>query len=194
MFSENAKSAGVAASDLLSVMLSPDVLCGIVLDRSHSMIEALDRRIEPSTPESRAEFLQRLIEGMDPAKLEPALSGAFAGTAGRQTISYTYAGAEHLWDVRVVPLSVAGGVVQTVLVAGSEIAPDAVPGEAPDTQTQRLRDLVHGYANLATLSQSSARILTRGTVAPMTRQIADALEAAAAEAEELISGWRVQGS
>lgn len=193
MFSEDSTALRVDASDLLNVLLSPGIHCGIVLDRARNPVEATDRRADAMTGDSRAEFLDRLMALMDPDKLEPALSGAYAGRSGRQTVPYEYDGAQRLWDVRVMPLCIVDGRVEQVLIAGSDLQPDesgSAPTKGADSAEERTRDLVHGYANLASIGKSSARILKRGTVTPMIHEIAVGLEEAAQEADGLIERWR----
>ncbi|MBY6004989.1 PAS domain-containing protein [Salipiger bermudensis] len=170
-------------------------VCAKVIDREGKVVGINRRGLEMLGVESDdvcGKVWTGFWKGGEAIKAEEAVSDAFAGRSSAFTGEYFGTGQRTIWEIEVFPLERDEDGVRTILALSIDVtgryAPEATIDEAGLLGS--LNETLHAMANIATVSQSSSRMLPRAKDDRIITEIASELAQAARRAQDAISELR----
>lgn len=122
-----------------------------------------------------------------------ALARAFAGETAGFTGLCRREAETTAWEVEILPLERRDHAVDTVLMICRQIeVPLAANLNSDDPKEAAFGDALHAFANLASVAESSVRLLERVSEDPKVSQIAAAMQQAADAARDRIGRLTAQ--
>ena len=181
------KVSASAISTMTGYVARRSNVCVKVIDRGGKVVAVNSRGLELLAVKSEdicAQVWTEFWTGKHKIAAEAAVENAFGGTPDSFTGTF-YQGAENsIWEVEVFPLEWDGREVSSILALSCRLVDPQTEAEDPTKQDvlEKFSEALHAMSNLASISASSARLLTRTQDHDMIAEIARGLEDAAKHA------------
>lgn len=170
-------------------------VCAKVIDREGRVVGINRRGLEMlgiETEEICGKVWTGFWQGEEAAKAQEAVAAAFDGRSTGFTAAFYGTGRRTVWEIELLPLERAEDGVRSVLALSVDITARADAAQAIDEPglLGALNETLHAMANIATVSQSSSRLLPRAKDERIISEIASELSQAARRAQEAIADLR----
>ena len=170
-------------------------VCAKVIDRDGKVVGINRRGLEMLSVESGdicGKVWVDFWEGREAVKAQDALVAAFDGRPSAFTGDFFGSGARTVWEIEILPLERGEDGVRSVLALSVDVT-ERAEQERESDQTgllESLNETLHAMANIATVSQSSSRMLPRAKDDKLIADIAAELAQAARKAQDAMSELR----
>jgi len=165
--------------------------CAKVIDRDGKVVGINRRGLDMLGIESEevcGKVWLDFWQGDAAIKAQDALAAAFAGRPSVFSADVCSVGTHTVWEIEILPLELENDEVRSVLALSVDLSRRAE--QARSGLLESLNETLHAMANIATVSQASARMLPRATDEQIISEIASELSQAARRAQDAISELR----